>query len=264
MYTLFVDESSVSDGKEDYFVVGGVIIDKQSINSVSSQLTTLKHRIWAGDVNAANYILHELDMWKIHKNPHSIHNTTIPRYNSIFSSNRKVLELYAGLSIIFRSCNLKTIGVCYRAHKLSHEFGNKSLLNNPYRTSIQMLVEHYCQFLIFHNSTGNICYESIDESTNRIMKQRIYELLALGTMHYSPDTLQSHISGIEFVQKSSNNPGLQLSDFVPNTLARYSATLSAKNRDFSRNVRRLLYDGTIHGGKAQFGYKVLGDFDKEC
>lgn len=54
--------------------------------------------------------------------------------------------------------------------------------------------------------------------------------------------------------KSENMAGLQLADFVPNTLGRYAAMMKPKNREFSRSIRDKLYDGN---GDKRFGFKIL-------
>lgn len=89
------------------------------------------------------------------------------------------------------------------------------------------------------------------------IQQRIYELKALGTLYYSPKTIQDHLRDIHFEPRTNNLAGLQLADFVPNTLGRYAAMMKPKNRDFAKNVRSKLYDGGEADGKYKFGFKVL-------
>ena len=91
---------------------------------------------------------------------------------------------------------------------------------------------------------------------NTKIQQRIYELKALGTLYYSPKSIQDHLKQIKFVPKTENLAGLQLADFVPNTLGRYAASMKPKNRDFAKNVRAKLYDGE-DDGKYKFGLKIL-------
>ena len=92
---------------------------------------------------------------------------------------------------------------------------------------------------------------------NKKIQQRIYELKALGTMYYSPHTIQEHVKEIIFVPKSQNYVGLQLADFVPNTLGRYAAGLKPKNADFAKNVRRKLYKTGKPDNQRKFGFKIL-------
>lgn len=105
-----------------------------------------------------------------------------------------------------------------------------------------------------NKAVGAICYEAMQPEQNAKIQQRIYELKAFGTMYYSPRTIQSYLGNIHFISKSENVAGLQLADFVPNTLGRYAAMMKPKNRDFAKNVRGKLYDGN---GDHRFGFKIL-------
>ena len=171
----------------------------------------------------------------------------------IFRDKRKVLLLYNELSKLFKDAPLYTIGVCQDKSVLFARYG-ESNLNNQLTIAIQLLIEHYCQFLIMNRTTGAICYEAMQPEQNAKIQQRIYELKALGTMYYSSGTIQNYLRDIYFVPKSENMAGLQLADFVPNTLGRYAAMMKPKNREFSRSVRDKLYDGN---GDKRFGFKIL-------
>lgn len=89
-----------------------------------------------------------------------------------------------------------------------------------------------------------------------MIQQRLYELKALGSMYYSPKTIQDCIREIHFVKKSENMIGLQLADFVPNTLGRYVAGMEPQNKNFAKIVRKKLYDG-CQDKTYRFGFKVL-------
>ena len=43
---------------------------------------------------------------------------------------------------------------------------------------------------------------------------------AMGSMFISPFAMQNYLREIDFPPKSSNNPGLQIADFIPNPFAR--------------------------------------------
>lgn len=165
------------------------------------------------------------------------------------------MKLYNGLSEIFKSTKIATIGVCLNRNRLNHNYGDKNL-NHNLSIAIQILVENYCNYLYSHNTTGNICYEFMQPGQNRQIQQRIYDLKALGSLYYSPNAIQSVIQEIDFQFKKSNICGLQLADFVPNTLGRSTANKKAKHNDFAKNVRRKLYCG--NGNEPQkYGYKIL-------
>ena len=255
-YTLYMDESETFTKNNDkFFVMSGVIIKNNDYLQIENKLKQVKKTIWKNDPNCENYILHEKDISAISKHSKSNKSGTInPCYN-IFKDNKNVTLLYNELSKLFKENNLVIIGVCLDKSQL-YSCYQESKLNNQFTISIQLLIEHYCQFLIMNNATGDICYEAMQPEQNAQIQQRIYELKALGTLYYSSKTIQEHLNQIKFVSKKENYAGLQLADFVPNTLARYVAKLAPKNRDFAKNIRKKLYDGGRQE-KYKFGLKVL-------
>ena len=180
----------------------------------------------------------------------------LKKYNhQIFTDTKKVQLLYNELSKLFKKSDLYTIGVCLDKSVLFARYGEKNL-NNQLTIAIQLLIEHYCQFLIMNHAAGDICYEAMQPEQNTKIQQRLYELKALGSMYYSPKTIQDCIREIHFVKKSENMIGLQLADFVPNTLGRYVAGMKPKNKNFAKIVRKKLYDG-CQDKTYRFGFKVL-------
>ena len=128
---------------------------------------------------------------------------------------------------------------------------------NPKLTvALQLLLENYCHFLMHNNAVGGICYESLLEPENQELRQRFHELKAYGTMYYPSVVLQTHIDNISFVLKKENKAGLQLADFVPNTMARLAAGMPPKSSTLRKNVVRRLYDGGI-GDAHKYGGKVI-------
>ena len=258
MFTIFMDESETYNDNEKFFVMSGIIISENDYLKVDHDLKAIKNLVWNGRSNCETYILHEKEISFASKRVNRHRLSNIETYNHIFTNNDKVTLLYNKLSILFRNNNIYTIGVCLPKNKEQFEFGDVSNLNDQFTIGIQFLIERFCQFLIKNEAKGKICYEAMEENQNARIQQRLYELMALGTMHYTSHTIQEHLCGIEFVEKRANLAGLQLADFVPNTLGRYAAGLRAKNNGFSRTVRRSLYDGQIPDGKTQFGLKILG------
>lgn len=147
-----------------------------------------------------------------------------------------------------------TIGVCLDAAQLIKLYGGDT--NPNLAIALQLLLENYCHFLMHHNSTGNICYESLQEPGNQGLRQRFYALEALGTMYYTSRFFQAHIGDISFSSKTENLSGLQLADFIPNTLARSASGLAPKHQPFKRTVLKHLYDGGL-GMKFKYGFKCI-------
>lgn len=256
-YTLYIDESETFNktGRK-YFVMSGVIISQDEYDTINTEVEKLKKRVWDNEAGCENYILHEKDV-SFASNPlNSRKLSSISPYFHIFTDKNKVHLLYNELSKLFKDAKLHTIGVCLDKSTLFSSYG-ESNINNQLTIAIQLLIENYCQFLIKKGAIGDICYESMQPEQNKKIQQRIYELKALGTMYYSPQTIQNHVHNIYFVAKSDNLIGLQLADFVPNTLGRYVAGMKPKNKNFAKSVRKKLYDNN-QDGTHRFGFKVLG------
>lgn len=255
-YTLFIDESETFNSTGNrYFVMSGVIISKDNYQTIQDSMNELKRKIWNNVAGCENYILHEKDVSFANYLLNSKKLSGIASYNHIFTDTNKVQQLYNELSKVFKESDIYTIGVCLDKSTLFANYGENNL-NNQLTVAIQLLVENYCQFLLKNNSIGDICYEAMQPEQNMKIQQRLYELKALGTLYYAPKTIQNHIREIHFIKKSENLVGLQLADFVPNTLGRYVAGMKPKNKNFSKIVRKKLYDGN-QDRTYRFGFKVL-------
>lgn len=253
-YTLYIDESETyNSAGNKYFVMSGVIIRDSDYLEIENKLNQIKKKIWDNAPGCEKNILHEKDVGFANFRLNSKRLSDIQACYHVFRDKNKVLLLYNELSKLFKNAPLYTIGVCEDKTVLFARYGEDKL-NNQLAIAIQLLTEHYCQFLIMNKATGAICYEAMQPEQNAKIQQRIYELKALGTLYYSPRTIQNYLHDIYFVPKSENVTGLQLADFVPNTLGRYAAMMKPKNRDFSRSVRDKLYNGN---GDKRFGFKIL-------
>ena len=248
-FILYLDESETFNSTGRFFSVGGVIIPDSQTAKVSSDLNLLKASLWNGNSNATSFILHEKEIIAANKNGHCSN----PCYN-IFRANSKAKALYAGLSKLIKDNSIITIGTCVNMVSLTTKYPGE--VNPTLTIALQMLLENYCHFLTAQNAVGSVCYESLQEPGNTPLRQRFFEMQALGTMYYNSHTLQTHISGIDFVDKSDNLPGLQLADFIPNTFARKVAGLTPKHKEFKKAVFAAAYDGQIND-RMKYGLKEI-------
>lgn len=247
-YILYLDESETFTSTMDrYFAIGGVIVPDTIKNQLVQDINTLKSRLW-GPMATQN-ILHEKEISEaLHKR------LSVTSPYSIFKNKANIVTLYNGLSVILSKYHIVTIGACLNESEIERLYGKE--VSPKLTIALQLLLENYCHFLMTHNATGDICYESLQEPGNRGLRQRFYELEALGTMYYPPHFFQTHIGDIQFKEKTSNDPGLQLADFIPNTLARVAAGLKPKHNIFKKQVVRQLYDGGMNNTE-KFGGKVM-------
>lgn len=250
-YILFLDESETfKEINNHYFAVGGIIVEETISTSVlQADIDALKRSLWVGHPNPEALILHEKEISEAHRNGSAKN----PVYN-IFKQNSCYKTLYAGLSKIIENRNITTIGVCLNESTLKLLYPGE--VNSKLTIALQMLLENYCHFLMHNNAEGDICYESLQDPGNQELRQRFYELEALGTMYYTPHFFQTHIGDIRFTCKTKNLAGLQLADFIPNTLARKIAGLEAKHNDFKKAVFSHAYDGGISNAR-KYGLKEI-------
>lgn len=249
-FILYLDESETHlNGSNMYFCIGGVIIDRSIERTLEVDLNTLKKSLWPSDVDAVNHILHEKEISEAQHNGRATHT-----YNNVFKQRAMRRQLYSGLSKILTQHHVTTLGACVNMSELNRCYPGES---NPKLTiALQLLLENYCHFLVTHNSVGDICYESLQEPGNQGLRQRFYELEALGTMYYTPRAFQTHIGDIAFIEKSANVVGLQLADFIPNTYARKCASLEPKHKGFTSTILKLAYDGNI-ANACKYGMKKI-------
>ena len=245
-YVLYLDESHIGG---DYSCVGGVIIKESEVSAVSADLDNLKRSLWPSDAHPEQYIFHEKEISQAKKSGTASH----PCYN-IFRANRNYNKLYAGLSRIMKKYDIITLGACVDVSLLHNKYPGE--VNPNLTIALQLLLENYCHFLTTNNAYGDICYESMQEPGNTPLRQRFYELQALGTMYYTSHTFQMHIGDIRFRDKTENLAGLQLADFIPNTYARFVSGKKPKHDEFKKAVLKKAYDGKI-GDSAKYGLKKI-------
>lgn len=245
-YTLYLDESHI--GRE-YSCVGGVILKESEIASISEEMDHLKQALWPTEVHPEQYILHEKEISKAKKSGL----ISQPCY-AIFRANRGYNMLYAGLAKIIKHYDIVTLGTCVDVQSLRHKYPGE--VNPNLTIALQMLLENYCHFLTTHHAYGDVCYESMQEPGNTPLRQRFYELQALGTMYYTSHTFQTHVGDIRFLPKAENVVGLQLADFIPNTYARCVAGKVPKHRDFKKAVIQKAYGGGI-ANPFKYGLKKI-------
>ena len=79
---------------------------------------------------------------------------------------------------------------------------------------------------------------------------------AMGSMFISPFAMQNYLREIDFPPKSSNNPGLQIADFIPNPFARNALKKKQNKYSIYSQLRLLRYDGGLKRYD-RFGMKIM-------
>jgi hypothetical protein len=255
-YTLFLDESAIpcdEKTKEEYFIIAGVILENGKHDKIiTDALNAIKDKIWNNKKDCHDYILHELEAniaksrdFKRIKN----------KYNKVFLQPSKYKLLYTEISNLIDISDVTTIGVCINEKSINKLYDSKNL-NHRMSISMQMIIENYYHFLSVNNGTGKICYESMPENQNKIIEKRYGQIRNIGTMYYPAKVINKRITHIEFVSKHCNLAGLQIADFIPNSLGRQYCSKNSKSNITYESIYNKLYDGNM-GLKEKFGFKIL-------
>lgn len=266
-YTLYLDESEtgnvnkVTNVKEyKHFVIAGIICENSYHDSVlTPNLNKIKEMIWnrcEQDASFSSKILHEFDMSKAINRQYK---QLKCQYNKVFKNKHIYNFTYDTITNILSSDDIVVLSVAINEDGIV-KFYDKDKLNDRYQIAMNMLIENYYHFLNNVNGIGTICYESLPENQmNRIMK-RYLGIKYNGTMFYPAKTINSKIKNLEFKNKNDNIAGLQLADFIPNSIGRHIlnkiyTNKKERNIDYSA-IELKLYDGGINC-KEKFGSKII-------
>lgn len=260
-YTLFLDESEthrfnqVSCKNEDsYFCMAGVIIADTALWAVEQGVNNLKSIFWSDLPDPYSIVLHQMLINKARRG--RLDSGEHPEY-SRFSSQKQVRAFYRELQKVFINTPMVIIGSCISENNMKNCYGvNGKNKQDKYLIAMQLILENYCHFLCSHNAKGRILYESLDEVSNESLRDRYYHMKLMGSMYMHKETAANCLLGLDFADKNSNNPGLQIADFVPNGFARDSLGVKQMKDGIFRTLKYLRYDGGL-GLPDRFGVKYM-------
>lgn len=256
-YHLYLDESEShnTDRSLVSFCLAGIIIEENKLNDLESKLNRLKENIWSSShANPSEIILHEMEIRVVQKR----NRKKIQKINPIFhcfSNRSKSRILYNGLSDIIKTTDCKIIGASLNKNALEMHF-KTGLVSPDYLIAFQIILENFCHFLDSTNGIGEVYYESRNNKADAIVRRHYNQIKSNGSMFINASTMQKHLKEIEFPNKLENNPGLQVTDFVPNGFARQ--ILGFRNQEF--NINSVLKSQRYHGSiekRNRFGVKFI-------
>lgn len=237
-YYLFLDESKPNTNFKN-FTLGGYTINKQEYESkLKPKLIAIKKECF----NSERIILHEID---IRKGKGEFIGRTKEQYELFFQK----------LGELFEEIELHILAVSINNDDFEKLYGYQET-NQIYYISLQLIMENYNHFLISKNSQGSIYLESSDLRNNTILQNLFHQLKATGTLFYTKESLQKHLTTINFIPKSDNNLGVQFADFIPNPLAREALHFNQKEYSLLSAIKKNLYDGNV-SMPLRFGFKLV-------
>ena len=260
-YTLYLDESEThcynkitSKNEAPHFCMAGVIIKDDNIDSVEQSINILKSTIWSDLADPHSVVLHQMLINNAQRGRLNV--AKHPEY-ARFSSNANIKVFYQELQKVFVQNPMTIIGSCISEDNMKKYYGisGKNQLDQ-YLIAMQLILENYCHFLCSRNSKGRILYESIDTISNESLRDKYYHMKLMGSMYMSQKVASECLLGLDFANKSDNNPGLQIADFVPNGFARDYLGLPQPKYNLFRTFKYLRYDGGLNLPE-RFGIKYM-------
>lgn len=259
-YTLYLDESfiEIKNKKCDFTVCGLIVKNTYHDTVLSDLIKNLKYSIWdKEDKNVVDkYALHELDATIARKG-------NIKRlkreYNKIFHNKNKYGLLYSSMDKIISNSDIHILGCCVQEYELSLLY--KHPINDRLSIAMNILIENYHHFLSENNAIGTICYEEMPTNQNYIIQKKYEHIMNYGSMFYSAKSINKRIKGLKFVNKYDCIAGLQIADFIPNSVARDIRHMNYSKEHRLRNVDvNIIKSKSYHGNcnkMERFGIKII-------
>ncbi|MBQ6888689.1 MAG: DUF3800 domain-containing protein [Lachnospiraceae bacterium] len=238
-YYLFLDESKPNTNFQN-FTLGGIAIEKEVYeNQLKPLVNALKKECFGDD----QVILHEID---IRNKTGDFVGITKEQQKKCFEDLGKLFLENAFFSVLAVSVNINDLDNLYKVEDR----------NDIYYIALQLLMENFAQFLSSNDGIGTIYLETTDAVNNKRLQNLFHLLKATGTLFIKKEALQERLSTINFAIKSDNIIGLQLADFIPNSLARQALSKKQKPYSILDGINSKLYDGNV-GLKDRFGFKII-------
>ena len=238
-YYLFLDESKPNMNFPN-FTLGGIAIEKEAYEMQMKPLVNkLKKECFGDD----KLILHEID---IRRKSGDFTGISQDQQKKFFEELEKLFQNNDFFSVLAVSVNMNDLDILYKENDR----------NDIYYIALQLLMENFVHFLSLNDGIGTLYLETTDAVNNKRLQNLFHLLKATGTLFMKKETLQERLSTINFAIKSDNIIGLQIADFIPNSLARQALSKRQKPYSIYNEIDARLYDGNI-GKKDRFGLKII-------
>jgi hypothetical protein len=256
VYNLYLDESLTHNGNynDKVFVIAGIIVEESYAKiNLPNDLNQVKKNIWGSHYpsNYQNLILHEKEIKEVFNKRIKV--TKAKPHFQMFKIKHNMTILYGELEKIIRSGNITTLGVGVKLDEIGRNYDG-DILNNQYYIALQIIIENFVHFLIKNNAVGRVIYEYNGEVKGLRMKYSTIK--TVGTLFIKPEVIQERLLDIEFIEKKENNAGLQIADFIPNTIAQKIANKKLLKFNIYKTIKKYSYDGGVKN-KDKFGIKVV-------
>jgi hypothetical protein len=236
---LFLDELQPNSAF-NHFCLAGCIIEKELYtNTVVPYVNKLKKDVFGNE----NVILHEIE---IRRQEVAVYKIPMPKRE----------EFWRGMDTFFSIPDIfLTIGVAINCAEY-HRLYSSDYKCDEYFVGLQIIMENFTHFLEMQDGIGSLFVESRNHKEDERLQNHYHTLKATGTLFLNKNAMQKRLGTISFPLKTDNNIGLQVADFIPNPIARYTGGLQQKSPTLYPHIVNKLYDGGVHLSN-RFGLKVI-------
>ena len=240
-YFLFLDELKPND-KYKHFCLGGIFVEEEYYRSrICKYVKDFKYTIF----RTHNIVLHESEL-----------NSNKGKFR-LLKDDKINKKFWGYLHKLFDNYDFKTMCVCVDYNKFISTYPTKgSIVNSEYYVALQIILENFVHFLNSVDGIGCVYIESRGlEPDYELQKQ--YELIKeQGTLFITPEVFQKRLKAISFPLKIDNSIGLQIADFIPNSIARDFSDIEQKEYSLHDKIVNKSYDGNseLH---ERFGIKKV-------
>ena len=228
-YFLFLDESK-NTPPSVYFALGGCAIEKNVYETkICPRVRMLKNEVFSDE----NIILHETELRAAKKEI----------YREIRKKEKREL-FWRGMGELFSQEDITVFAAVINPDEYKNKYNSK-FLNDEYFVCLEVILENFAHFLEKHNAVGTIFIESQNPKADHRLDNYFRQLVKRGTRCLNNHAIRTQIITMNFYQKSDLNIGLQLADFIPNTMKKYAHGIRNKQPSIEGQIADCLYDGQV-------------------
>ena len=239
-YYLFLDESK-NTPPSVLFSLGGCAIERQLYeNKICPFIKKMKEEIFDDE----DIILHETEIRSASK--------------EIYNPMRKKEvrdKFWKYMGDVFDPNDITVFTAVINPDEYKNKY-DSSFLNNEYLVCLEIILENFAHFLEKKKAIGIVYLESQNSKADNRLHNYYQQLVKRGTRCMSNHAIRTQISTFNFYQKSDLNIGLQIADFIPNTMKKYAYGLKNREPSIEKQIANCLYDGFV-GDYGTFGLKKL-------
>lgn len=238
-YYLFLDETVPNAGLPAFCLAGCIVEETAYQRTLVPAVQQLKD-----DVFGTQVVLHEVEIRKKQYPYRALNNPA--KWDRFWNGMSSIME-QPGL--------LHVLGAAIRVNDYQKYYPD-SVRADQYLVAFQIILENFAHFLERADGKGLMFLESRNPTEDKKVQHLFHTIKVNGTLFLQSAVLQDRLATISFPLKSDNNIGLQIADFIPNSVARFAVEKDQKSPTLLPQIRNTRYDGHV-GLPERFGIKIM-------